>query len=360
MQYDIDKLFLQCLSRENDTPLSSNLMNSIGKVVEFSEKQKGVLTVIVTGLVYKYFHPEQDVRLHQTSLPDGYSGRTFDTKNITPFLRKHNFPCMAESGWLTRSLEQKVPYDEDYTGSISGKGLKQAFLHIYSETENVAAIDILTILFKKMVSKRDESAIQMSSPANLTVIETLDLIKNHFNYGYKNVSGASRLPNLAIYAAYKSIIGAGYGRYKGVVLSELDSHTSSDKSTKSIGDVQINLETGEPFEGLEIKAKKIEPVMLDIAYNKIQEHSTVDRYYILSTFEDIPEETLTILSDKISKIRAKHGCEVIINGVFTTLKYFLRLTDSQSFLKNYVDKMAIDDALKYEHKKAWNELCSKL
>lgn len=267
---------------------------------------------------------------------------------------------MAESGWLTRSLEQKVPYDKKYTGSISGKGLKKAFLHIYSETENTDTLQILTVLFREMVIKRDASVIKMTSPANLTVNETLDLIKKHFNYSYKNVSGAARLPNLAIYSAYKSFIDASHGRYKNTILSNLDSHTSSDKSTKSIGDVQINLEGGEPFEGLEIKAKKVDSSMIDIAYNKIQEYSTVERYYILSTFEDIPEETLIELNEKISKIRAKHGCEVIINGVFTTLKYFLRLTDSKTFLNNYVAQMTIDDALKYEHKKAWNELCNEL
>lgn len=42
----------------------------------------------------------------------GYSGRSFDTKYITPFM-KFKFPkiAMRESGWLTRSLEQLEPYD---------------------------------------------------------------------------------------------------------------------------------------------------------------------------------------------------------------------------------------------------------
>ena len=72
-----------------------------------AEQAKGVLTVLLTSVVYKTLNPEQDVTKHQTSIPNGYSGRTFDTQFITPFMKAQKFPAMAESGWLTRSLEQK-------------------------------------------------------------------------------------------------------------------------------------------------------------------------------------------------------------------------------------------------------------
>ena len=100
--------------------------------------------------------------------------------------------------------------------------------------------------------------------------------------------------------------------------------------------------------------------MVDIAYSKIQEHGSVERYYILSTFDEIDESTLKEINEKINRIRSKHGCEVIVNGVFTTLKYFLRLVDSSVFIQVYVDKVSQDGALKYEHKLAWNDICSNL
>lgn len=349
-EYNIQELFEKCLSRKPSS-INEDVENSINIVVDLGEKQKGVLTVIITGLVYKYYHPEQDVRQHQSTLPNGYSGRTFDTKYITPFLRDNNFPHMAESGWLTRSLEQKLPYDMGYTGSISGRGLKSAFLTIYQATETESVFDISTLLLKKLVIKRNETRLSLSVPANLTVSETLSLIKNHINFQYKNVSGASRLPSLAIYSAYKG---------SDKTLCDLDAHTASDRSTKSIGDIQINTIHGRPFEGLEIKAREIEASMIDIAYSKIQEHGSVERYYILSTIENIPDKVMKNVNHKINAIRSKHGCEVIVNGVFTTLNYFLRLTDSQTFLRFYVDLLNRDDALKYEHKDAWNILCSNL
>lgn len=80
-------------------------------IISRAEYCKGVLTVVITSLVYKIHHPEQDIRNHQVGIQGGYFGRSFDSKYITPFLQSNGWPAMKESGWLTRSLEQKVPYN---------------------------------------------------------------------------------------------------------------------------------------------------------------------------------------------------------------------------------------------------------
>ncbi len=74
-------------------------------------------------------------------MQNGYSGRSFDTKYVTPFLRKYEFPSMSESGWLTRSLEQPYPYILDYKGKISPKEVAEAFLLILNlTTSNCSSI----------------------------------------------------------------------------------------------------------------------------------------------------------------------------------------------------------------------------
>jgi DNA (cytosine-5)-methyltransferase 1 len=88
--------------------LNQDIAKQLSEILSKSESAKAVITVILTSAVYKALHPDQDIRNHQTSIPNGYSGRTFDSKYITPFMKSVNFPAMAESGWLTRSLEQKV------------------------------------------------------------------------------------------------------------------------------------------------------------------------------------------------------------------------------------------------------------
>ena len=90
-----------------------NIFKFIDLIGEKINSNKGVYTVLVTLSYYKLLYPKQDIRYHQKALKAGFSGRSFDTKYVTPILRVNDFPCMAESGWLTRSLEQASPYDKN-------------------------------------------------------------------------------------------------------------------------------------------------------------------------------------------------------------------------------------------------------
>jgi len=123
--------------------LNEAIENHLLEILGRSESAKGVVTVILTSAVYKNLNPAQDIRNHQTSIPNGYSGRTFDSKFITPFLKNIKFPAMAESGWLTRSLEQKVSYDSNYSGAIRPDSLKTAFLETIDFIQKGKDIDKL-------------------------------------------------------------------------------------------------------------------------------------------------------------------------------------------------------------------------
>lgn len=63
----------------------------VQSVVEKEETLKGVYSVLVSSLTYKCLNPEQDVRYHKVELENGYSGRSFDTKYVTPFLKSKKF-----------------------------------------------------------------------------------------------------------------------------------------------------------------------------------------------------------------------------------------------------------------------------
>jgi len=102
--------------------------------------QKGVFTVLVTLLTHKIIEPSQDVRKHQSSMLGGFSGRSIDFSFITPTLKELGLPSMAESGWLTRSLEQPYPYNLDYNGKISDKVVKNAFLNVLDYVEKKSKV----------------------------------------------------------------------------------------------------------------------------------------------------------------------------------------------------------------------------
>ena len=362
----LDSAYEQAMTKASgqkiiSSSLPQELKDLLDCVLDYAETAKAVMTVVMTSLVYKYLNPAQDIRKHQQSIEGGYSGRTFDSKYITPFLKEKKFPAMAESGWLTRSLEQKVPYDCNYTGAITPKKLKSAFLNILDYTENNIgdAQAMLDYLLQGLIIIRDSHNILLARPQNLTITSIIHLLDLHFHTKYK-AEGASRLPVLAIYAIYECIIGEL--RYKNKELLPLESHTSADTRSGRIADIDIvYTNTQQTCEAIEVKFDiPINHNIVETAIEKIQPVPTVERYYILSTSPIAEVDKNTIETD-IQRVKNTHGCQLIINGILPTLKYYLRLVDDTGiFINRYVDLLETDEAVKFEHKTTWNNLISKI
>lgn len=323
--------------------------------------QKGVYTVLITLVTHKILYPNQDVRKHQSSLEGGFSGRTVDTQYITPTLKELGLPSMAESGWLTRSLEQPYPYTLNYNGKISNKKVKSAFLEVLDclEKNPNKASNILRLLLFQAIEAKKRSLVKiipLENPEILTIEKIVMAIDEHFSFNY-NTHGGSKLPVIAFYAIYKSLIKE-LVRYNGCELEKMGSHTASDRTSKSSGDIEIS-KNGEIFEAIEIKLDKyIDTTIIRIAIEKIKRFNP-KRYYVLS-YVGVKEEHKLEIEDLITDIKLKHGCQIIINGVLPTLKYYLRLINSsEEFINNYNSLVEKDKELKKIHKDKWNELIEK-
>jgi DNA (cytosine-5)-methyltransferase 1 len=360
----LEKVFDEAMETVgSDDFIKSNLNDDISKhlqeILNRSESAKAVLTVIITSLVYKIQYPEQDIRNHQTSIENGYSGRTFDTKYITPFLKSVKFPAMAESGWLTRSLEQKVPYDTNYSGAIRPASLKTAFLETIDFIQKGNQLDdVLSFIFQGLIIQRNSQQIDLAKPLNLPIATIVDLLSKHFDTKY-SAEGASRLPVLALYAAYQCLINETK-RFQGKNLLPMESHTSADSRSGRIGDIDIVDEKERAFEAVEVKhGIAITAQLVKDAFEKFKT-TQVNRYYLLSTANiDISQKDE--IDQEIDRIKNIHGCHVIANGLTHSLKYYLRLlSDTSEFIENYVNLIENDTALKFEHKKQWNTIISEM
>ena len=340
--------------------LDDKVLQNIETIAQKSFNQKGVFTVFVTLSIYKVVHPEQDIRIHQTQIEGGFSGRSMDTKYITPTLKKLGLPSMAESGWLTRSLEQPYPYTLDYEGKISNKNVKKSFLElVYSiEIDKINPKYILVELFKLIIEIQETNKIiitPLTNPENLTIDKTIELLDKQFSFDYKTSYG-SKLPVLAFYAIYEILIHE-ISRYNKCQLKELGSHTACDRSSKSAGDIEVFKE-GKLFEAIEIKLdKSIDTNILRIAKEKIICFNP-QRYYILSNQGTVDiDEVYGIIED----VKQEHGCQIIVNGVLATLKYYMRLIDNlEEFYTLYSKLIESDTELKAVHKEVWNELTMEL
>ncbi|MGL5061650.1 MAG: hypothetical protein ACRC62_16900 [Microcoleus sp.] len=325
-------------------------------------KQKGVYTVLVTLLTHKSLFPEQDIRRHQSSMPGGFSGRTIDTVYITPTLKELGLPSMAESGWLTRSLEQPYPYNLDYQGKISNKAVKKAFLSIidYVQSNPDQADNVLRLILNKVIDVQAQSIVNVAklvNPDTLNILSIISCLEEHFSTKYQ-VRGGSKLPVLAIYAAYKSLLDE-VKRYENCILAPLGSHTASDLTSRSSGDIEVFDEQGQICEAIEVKhEREIDLRVVRVAYEKIIRFNP-KRYYILSC-KNIKASEIQEINNIISQVREEHGCQIIINGVIPSIKYYLRLIALENFVSNYSNLVSIDTELQAVHKIKWNELIDKL
>ncbi|MDR0197636.1 MAG: hypothetical protein LBI36_05385 [Oscillospiraceae bacterium] len=339
--------------------LDGEVKRHVEYIVSRSEHNKGMVTVLTTLLVHKLAVPEQDIRYHQAGLSGGFAGRVIDQNYVTPFMKNVSFPSMAESGWLTRSLEQAHPYMLNYPGKITPKEAKTAFLTIIDKVQEkgVSAGDVLLYMFVLLIKQRDNLKVELAKPHTLSISATITLLERHFTANYKDLSGASRLPTLAVYAAYQCMMKQ-VRRYKDKVLCSLENHHSADYRSGRIGDIDVNNADDSAFEGVEIKHEiVITRGLVADAYEKFKIHNT-DRYYLLTT-ANMDGADWDGINAEIQRIAQIHGCQVIVNGVYTTLKYYLRLlNDPAEFIDCYVECMKTDETIKFRHKTMWNDIVS--
>lgn len=347
---------------EKVTDLNNEQLEWVKLIVDKEESFKGVYSVLVASLTYKSIHPEQDIRYHKVELENGYSGRGFDTKYVTPFLKsKKFFGAMKESGWLTRSLEQVHPFTLDFPGKIRNADVKQAFLNIMNDVEenNASSEMYLTNIFRLSIIEKSKKTVTLVNPveseSSVNIEQIIEYLKRHFYYKY-STRGASILPVVAFYSIYQCLIEE-IGRFKNKKLDELGSHTSCDKSSKATGDIVIRDKiTNNIYEVVEVKFDIMpNAIMIDDAYEKFKTEP-IQRYYVLSTVHADEEEQLK-MDEEIIRIRDEHGCQVIVNGIFQSLKYYLRLLENtDNFINRYVENLQNNTELDYEHKIAWNRV----
>ncbi|WP_338768577.1 restriction endonuclease, SacI family [Bernardetia sp. ABR2-2B] len=354
---EIYTLSSSLLDIKNVDAKTQDYIQSISKNIK---SQKGVFTVLVTLLTHKLIEPKQDIRYHQSGMKDGFSGRSIDTQFITPTLKELGLPSMAESGWLTRSLEQPYPYTLNYNGKISNKKVKEAFLNILDVIEKKpnTARNILRLLLSKAIQIQKDSIVKITPLKDVEKVSIDKIYKaldEHFYFKYK-IAGGSKLPVLALFAVYQNVVFE-MSRYSDCALSPLGSHTASDRTSKTAGDIEI-FKKKQLFEAVEVKLDKpIDANMVRIAIEKIKRYNP-NRYYILSY--EIKQEENHIIEGLVAKMKVEHGCQIIVNGILPTIKYYLRLISSLSdFVENYSLLVQNDTELKKIHKEKWNQLIKK-
>ena len=341
-------------SEEAPPTLPTLYSNQIRVVVDHQEQNKAVLAALITLLVKKLHTPEQDIRRHQAQLEGGFSGRGLDTRVVTPFLQVQRFPYMQSgSGWLTRSLEQSRPYDLNYPGNIRPATMKQAFLGLIDgvQCQELSADSVLLGIFMGLIRFRDRNTnLLLSRPVNLSVAQVVDKVSRHLSL---QTAGVARLPVLAIHAIL-TIFAREADRYNSCAILPLEHHNTADTRTDLIGDIHIVDANDALFEGYEVKHNTpISSSLIQTSFAKLRT-TPVQRFYILTTHH---HDSYAEFEQEIQQVAQAHGCQLIVNGVDLTLRYYLRLIGStREFVDAYVTNLETDPSVTFQLKEAWNEI----
>ena len=305
------------------------------------------VTVMITSLLKKCADPRQDVRLHRTDIPGGYSGRDLDAGTVTPFMESHGFSADRRSGWSDRSFDWKAPYGFEYPGDMGRGGVREAFLSLLGHVEDGKANprDLLVYALKVLVDLREIGKASLDKPVGLTAKDVARILEKHFKCGGQ---ARIRLPTLAVHAAYRE--AAENGAWGGASVSD---PVVRGTGTGASGHVKaFDPDTGFVFESVEIRnGKSITPAVVRGMRNN-PEAPAVNKYRLLAT---TPASDMGAAMLEAERIRPEHGYQVIVSSVLDGIKWTLSLLDDMDgFVKRYAGLVEDDHAIKYAHKMEWN------
>ena len=185
---------------------------------------------------------------------------------------------------------------------------------------------------------------------NLSVDQTVDKVMQHHSLQTK---GASYLPVLAIHSVML-VIAREFKRYEGCTVLT-PKHRTIIKSRKDlIASVHIFDSNDMLFEGYAVKHNIRINSRIVQTYVENLLTTTVQRFYILTTYQ---HSSCIEFKSEIQQVHREHGRELIVGGVYPTLRHCLCLMGSTNeFLDTYTTQLETNPSVTTQMKESWNEI----
>ena len=182
------------------------------------------------------------------------------------------------------------------------------------------------------------------------------LVGEHFR---SDPRGLSLLPTLVIYSLYECLIEENV-RLRGKQLSIGD--TISESGYGPIEDAIIIEDSGKLFEVIVVRNQKtITSQVVTNAFHKFWSTQSRQHYFLTTSEPHFRPGEHAKLQDLVHRLETEHNCEIIIDGVLDTLKYYLRVLDDPAhFWQRYLDNQKLVPLSKTDpgkkHLKKWHSL----
>jgi DNA (cytosine-5)-methyltransferase 1 len=318
---------------------------------------------IITCLACAAADPTCDPRYHRqpnAEMPSPSTGRTYFTGRsiseqiVYPWLARQGFRG-SMSGWQTRVFERNQPYTLKYRENIARVKIEFLSLLDAASSSRAKPTDVMAEFFRlerEHLEQREaisELLAKHPTASEISIGVVIEALTEHFQ-----MEQSARLPVLAIQAIYKALLPS-VKRFDGRRLAELSEHSAADVNTGAVGDVEIIDSDDNVFEAVEVKHRiEIDDNIIRRACEKIRQ-STTSRYYVLST---APKVAITGAGlEMIANLRQTHGCQIVVNGVLPSVRYYLRLLEQPAdFLDAYQQYLVTDRTVTSAQKQKWLEI----
>lgn len=348
-----------------EATVGAELLQVAQSIAETRHAGRGVM---LTLMAVKASHPSVDTRYNKTEHGAvGWSARAIDTEVTIPFLNANELHASAESHWLTQAFSLGTePWLSGAKLNVNPKSLGPQMIQLVNDLEDRYSHDasgsdssglafaVVVVLLLGLVEQRNRSRVHLQRPKNRTVDQVVQLLVEHTRRTYRY--NAPRLPQLIVYALYRCMLDSML-RYTGCELDNLQKMKAADRKAGTVGDVVVS-RNGSPFEAVETKLER--PIDVSTVVTAIEKVKTaaVERYLILSTGGLAEYEEDEVWS-RCAAFRSSNGCEVIAANLFDVVQRYLELIPSANeFIHEYCSLVETDKDLDYEHRAAWNEICT--
>ncbi|MDR1004604.1 MAG: restriction endonuclease, SacI family [Prevotellaceae bacterium] len=306
---------------------------------------KAPIRFLMSCLLAKICHPEVDIRKPYTGIEgeDSYSGRLYDETYIEPFIHKYELPCNPTTAYLTpafRNMNRLLTPDlvlegrpkEVYANTLLL--LDKVHSSLFAPDALLKEILRWLLVIKTEDKQRMEQLLAELKPTDtlpLSVEEIVTLLRQHLACKH-----SSRLPVLIVAAAYQTVKGC-----IGEVNKPLEAHNAADKQTGAIGDIEIVLnDEDKVITCYEMKDKRILKTDIDVALQKLSEHTPKIDNYIFITTDVIDAE----VEEYAKSLYEKIGVEFAILDCIGFIKHFLHFFHRYrgAFLSNYQEMVVAE------------------
>lgn len=282
---EFQKLIEEGLNDINAPPsLSPTIIAELYTISTSTKKAWAPFKATLAAVMAKIVYPEWDTRKHQTQIGGMFSLRTIDRCYIASTLYKMRLYDTCTEFALTRSFEKAEPFNVTYTGNITPKCSKTAFLKILHIINTHTDIDLCkTIMIymlcwlnerRKNIDALKTKQLHVSRNVSVHDIHTLCDKVNKLGAGY------SLIPVIIVHTICSVIQPL---MWTCISLKPLKEHTAPDNHSKALGDVEGYSAAGNALLVIEVKHQiHIDDSIILTFEDKTRDHNVALKF-ILTT-----------------------------------------------------------------------------